>query len=77
MAKAQISTIQYSVTAVKSSPRNILAPDLGSSLNSKPLPLQRNNQLITLGLTEAESTEDVEAQRNRNINLNELQSLLT
>ncbi len=76
MAKAQISTIQYAAPAGAKSPRNIMAPDLGSSIGSRTL--NQNQKIIMLGLNnEAESQEDMEAQRNRNINLMELQSLLS
>ena len=55
----------------------MLAPDLkGISFGSKNV-LAKNQHMITLGgIAEAESQEDLEAQRNRNINLNDLQSLL-
>jgi len=53
-----------------------MAADLGSSIGSRSL--QSNQKKIMIGFNnEAESQEDMEAQRNRNINLSELQSLLS
>ena len=48
MARAQISTIQYQQPENSRSPRNILAPDLGSSIGSTKL--QKNQKLISLGI---------------------------
>ena len=76
MAKAQISTINYHIPDHRRSPKNIMAADLGSSIGSRSL--QSNQKKIMIGFNnEAESQEDMEAQRNRNINLSELQSLLS
>ena len=74
LAKAQIAEINYGgVPSMKKGPTNVLAPDLGSSMNSGTLNQIKMN-VVTLGVQAAESTEDLEAARQ--INLNELQSLL-
>ena len=74
LAKAQIAEINYGgLQAKRKGPTNILAPDLGSSMNSGTLNQMKMN-FVTLGAQAAESTEDLEAARQ--INLNELQSLL-
>ena len=65
-------TVNYSDQ--KNSPRNVLNPNLMSaSMHGNPL--LKNTNMIMLGIQETESAEDTEAQRNRNINLQELQSL--
>ena len=79
-AQAQITTVDYGNSGVaKRGPKNVLAPDLGSSIGAGQsaalgnLMTQKSN-VITLGVQPAESTEDLEAARQ--INMNELQSLL-
>ena len=74
MASAQIGTINYAVPENCRSPRNILAADLGAGQAATRL--YQNQKMISLGLNQMESTEDLEAQRNRQINVTELQSLL-
>jgi hypothetical protein len=71
VAKVQIATISYKNEPP--SPRNVFAPDLGSSLN-RPNPLLKNQNIINLGLNDMDRN-DGEAQRNRNINMSDLQSL--
>ena len=67
---AQITTIKYAGGENRTSPRNILAPDLGSSLGTSQL--KKNAKFINLGMVEPQAEEDIEAQRGRKINLSEL-----